>query len=165
VLPPDELPAANPDETAAALASRRDRGRPFAAGNTAAKGRRPKLALLGVNLDATDPAYALCLRQASRWRKRRCSELAALAGGYLSAGASSLVASAALALASSRYLYGVAAKTGDPALMKQASALANDSRQNELAAHELCLREAAARPRDGEIEFYRVARELNGGAK
>ena len=146
VCPADELPAPNAAETAANAALRAARGRPFEEGNRAACGRRPKLALLGVSADATDPRYALALRRASRYRKRRCSELATV-HGYVSAGAASLIASASLALCASRYLYEVAAATGDPETLKRASALANDARQNELAAWELATREAAARPR------------------
>jgi hypothetical protein len=145
VLPHDELPAVNANETAAHLAERRAKGRPFERGNRAAAGRRPKLALLGVSVDAADPRYALSLRRAGRYRKRRCSEIAAV-HGYVSAGASSLIASASLALSASRYLYEVAAETGDADTLKRASALANDARQNELAAWELAAKEAAARP-------------------
>ena len=145
VLPPDELMTPNADDTAANLAIRSAVGRPFQPGNRAAAGRRPRLALLGVSVDATDPRYALALRRAARYRKRRCSELAAV-HGYVSAGASSLIASAALALCASRYLYEVGASTGDAETLKRASALANDARQNELAAWELASREAAARP-------------------
>jgi hypothetical protein len=144
VLPPDELPAVDAHDTAAKLAERQRRGRPFEQGNRASAGRKPKLALLGVPADATDPRYALALRRASRYRKRRCSELA-VAHGYVSAGASSLIASAALALSASRFLYEIAAETGDAATLKQASALANDARQNELAAWELAARESGAR--------------------
>ena len=146
VLPPDELPQPNAHDTAANLAIRSRKGKPFEPGNRAAAGRRPKLALLGVAVDATDPRYALALRRAGRYRKRRCSELAAT-HGYVSAGAASLIASAALALCASRYLYEVAAGTGDAETMKRASALANDARQNELAAWELASREAQARPK------------------
>jgi hypothetical protein len=144
VLPPDELPHADANETAANLAERARRGKPFTTGNRAAAGRRPKLALLGVPADATDPRYALALRRASRYRKRRCSELA-VAHGYVSAGASSLIASASLALSASRFLYEVAAETGDAETLKRASALANDARQNELAAWELAAKESGAR--------------------
>lgn len=146
VLPVDELGHPNAGETAANLDVRRAKGRPFEKGNRAAAGRRPKLALLGVAADASDPRYALALRRAARYRKRRCSELAAV-HGYVSTGAASLIASASLALCASRFLYEVAAETGDGATLKQASALANDARQNELAAWELASREAAARPR------------------
>jgi hypothetical protein len=65
--------------------------------------------------------------------------------GYVSAGVSSLIASASLALCASRYLYEVAAETGDAETLKRASALANDARQGELAAWELASREGQAR--------------------
>lgn len=152
VLPPDEHVTPNAAETAANLAERRRRGRPFEPGNRAAAGRRPKLALLGVTVDATDPRYALALRRAGRYRRRRCSELAAV-HGYVSAGVSSLIASAALALCASRYLYELAAETGDADTLKRASALSNDARQNELAAWELASREAAGRPKTGRPEW------------
>ncbi len=145
VPPADEATKPNAHATATNLAERKRRGRPFEPGNRAAEGRRPKLALLGVPAAATDPRYALSLRRASRYRKRRCSELAA-AHGYVSAGASSLIASAALALSASRFLYEVAAETGDAETLKRASALANDARQNELAAWELAARESASKP-------------------
>ena len=153
VLPAAELPTPNAGETAAVLASRRAIGRPFEAGNRAAAGRRPKLALLGVRIESADPRYALALRRASRYRKRRCAELAAVHGGFVSAGASSLVASAALALCASRYLYECAAETGDADTLKRASSLANDARQGELAAWELASREAAARP-DADLDGW-----------
>jgi hypothetical protein len=57
-----------------------------------------------------------------------------------------MVASAALQLAASRFLFDQGASTGDAATLKTASQLANDSRQNLLAAYELAQREAAARP-------------------
>lgn len=56
-----------------------------------------------------------------------------------------MVATAALQLAWSRCLFDKAAKDGNPELAVTASRLANDSRQNLLAAHELCAREAEAR--------------------
>lgn len=146
VLPANEQRKPNARDTATRLAIRRRRGRPFEPGNRAAAGRKPKLALLGVPLESTDPRYALAMRQAGRYRKRRVSELAAV-HGYVSAGVSSLVASASLALCASRYLYEIASETRDAETLKRASALANDARQNELAAWELCSREAASRPK------------------
>lgn len=147
MLAPDEAPHLNESDTAAGAAIANARGKPFAKGNKAAKGRKPALASIGVPLSSADPAYARALRHAARYRRRRCSELARSFGGYLSAGASSLVASASLALAASRYLYEVAATTGDADTLKRASALANDARQGELAALELASRESAARPK------------------
>jgi hypothetical protein len=58
-----------------------------------------------------------------------------------------VVASAALALAWSRYLSDQAAATGDPELAMRSARLGETSRQHLLAAHELCAREASARPR------------------
>ena len=49
-------------------------------------------------------------------------------------------------LAASHYLFAKAAETGDAALFGQASKLADAHRQNLLAAHELCAREAKQRP-------------------
>ena len=67
-------------------------------------------------------------------------------GGVCGPAPSSLVASAALQLAWSRYLGDVAAETGDPDMALKASRLAEASRQSLLAAHELCAKEALARP-------------------
>lgn len=143
----NKLPHPNANETAANLATRRQRGRPFEAGNKAATGRRPKLALLGVEIDSEDPAYQRSLRLASRYRKRRCSELYVIYG-YVSSGASGMIASAALAMAGSRYIYGLYSKdTKNLALIREASKLATEARMHEAAAMELCQREAAARPK------------------
>jgi hypothetical protein len=64
------------------------------------------------------------------------------------------VESAGEQLAASRYLAAKASTTGDAGLFKQASNLANDARQNELAAWELAAREAKAMP----------SRQLTGAA-
>jgi hypothetical protein len=56
------------------------------------------------------------------------------------------VSTAALQLAASRYLSDQGGAGGDAKLLIDASKLANDSRQNLLAAHELAAREAKARP-------------------
>jgi hypothetical protein len=51
-----------------------------------------------------------------------------------------------LQLAWSRYFSDLAAETGNADLALSASKLANDSRQNLLAAFELCAREAKSKP-------------------
>jgi hypothetical protein len=66
-------------------------------------------------------------------------------GGVCGPAPSSLVASAALQLAWSRYLSDRAATDGDPELALKASRLAEASRQSLLAAHELAAKEALAR--------------------
>lgn len=111
------------------------------------KGKKTALSILTLSeqaLASADPRYAACLRQANGYRKVRARELV-ISHGYVSSGCSSLLSSAALALASSRYLYEVAAEKGDVALLQAASKLATDARQTELAAWELCSREAVAR--------------------
>jgi hypothetical protein len=140
----DELPHANPAGTAAGAAERSRRGKPFTKGNTAAAGRKPTLALLGVAADIASPANRSALAKADRLRRRRCAELHQ-AHGYVSAGVAAIVASAELALAASRVLYAQAFASSDPATFKLAAQLADSHRQNELAGWELVAREGAAR--------------------
>lgn len=112
--------------------------------------RKTKLAVLGVPshvLDSGNPAYARCVRLASAYRKVRVRELT-VNFGYVSSGASALLASAAHALAASRFLYEEAAKASGAdmlELLKTASKLSDSARANELAAWELSSRESIAR--------------------
>jgi hypothetical protein len=158
--PLDEIPTPNAAETAANLTARRVRGRPFERGNRAAVGRKPAISVFGVRVEASDPAYARALRHAARYRRRRCSELAAAYGGHLSAGASSLVASAALALAGSRYLYELAGRNDDAGLLTQAARLADSAKGLEVAAMDIAEREKADRPTESDID--RARREIEG---
>lgn len=145
-----ELSRIDADEAADRLAAGptgRKRGWPK--GKKRLQTRRTKLAVLGIPsgaLDAGDPSYARCVRLASAYRKSRAKELA-VSHGYVSSGASALLASAAMALSASRYLYEKAASGGDEMgdILKTAAKLADSARQNELAAWELCAREAVAR--------------------
>jgi hypothetical protein len=154
VLPPDELPVGTP--VSARPGSPRDRGEAgrFAPGNalasvggkaTAGKTRlSSRLGLRGLPEGCGFRPYKAA---ASSFRRAQCSSLAAnVGGGYCGPAPSSMVASAALQLAWSRYLSDTAAETGDADMALAASRLADASRQNLLAAHELCAREAAARP-------------------
>lgn len=168
--PLDEIPPLNASDTAEGTRSARVRGRPFTRGNAAAKGRKPAMASVGVRVDdTTDPAYRRALRQAAAYRRRRCSELTRDHGGELSAGVSGMVATAALALAASRWLYERAGSAGKgaPALLVQAAALADKARQAELTAIDLAQREARARPKRNPIEALRErmaeAAKQNGG--
>jgi hypothetical protein len=113
------------------------------------KARRVRLARsLGLNeVDASSEAFAPYKRSASAFRKHHCKAIADQAGGHCGTGPSSIAASASLQLAASRFLFDRASRTGDPADFITASRLANDSRQNLLAAYELAVREAQARPR------------------
>jgi len=155
VLPADELPAGAP--ASARVESPSDRGPAgrFAPGNalsraggkaTAGKTRlASRLGLRGLPAGSEFRPYKAA---ASSFRRAQCAALAStVGGGYCGPGPSSMVASAALQLAWSRFLSDQAAATGDPELALSASRLADASRQNLLAAHELCAREAQARPR------------------
>jgi hypothetical protein len=153
VLPVDEQPVGVPDWSRPESPSDRGaRGR-FAGGNGLAsrggKARAGKTRLadrLGLKHLPTGSAFAPYKASAVSFRRAQCSALAAnVGGGICGPGPSSFVASAARQLAWSRYFSDQAAETGDPELAVQASRLANDSRQNLLAAHELCAKEAPAR--------------------
>ena len=155
VLPADELPAGVPDD--ARPESPRDRGEAgrFAPGNTLARhggrARAGKTRLadrLGLRRLPEGSAFAPYKAAAVSFRRAQCAALASsVGGGYCGPAPSSMIASAALQLAWSRYLADLGAEQGDPELALTASRLADASRQNLLAAHELCAREAQARPR------------------
>ncbi len=108
------------------------------------RGRKNALAVIGLKLDKADPAYDKCIKLADDYRKHRSRELVVV-HGFVSAGVSSLLSTAALALAASRYLYERAGTDGEISLLITASKLADSARQSELAAWELCAREGVAR--------------------
>jgi hypothetical protein len=92
-----------------------------------------------------DPNFAPYKRAAADFRRAQVRSLArTVGGGHCGPGPASMVASAAWQLAASRFLFDAASGNVDRLVV--ASRLANDSRQNLLAAHELCAREAQARP-------------------
>lgn len=131
-------------------AAARQRATQFKKGNKAASGRKPAAANLGIPvkyIDAADARYRRFIRNASYYRKARCRELAQV-HGFLSAGATNLVASASLSMAVSRYAYTLSMEETDrkeaAKLITLASKLANDAKQLELAAWELASREAEA---------------------
>jgi hypothetical protein len=100
-----------------------------------------------LELAKSDPRYQKALRQAQRYVRRRCRELAVMHGGYLGAGPSAMLASAGLAMAASRVLYELASETLDERVFVSAARLADSARQQELTAVALAEREAAARPK------------------
>lgn len=155
VLPPDELPVGVPGQAHRETPTDRGTRGTFAHGNRIARegGRAragktrlaSKLGLATLDEGADFKPYKA---SAVAFRRAQCAELARnVGGGQCGPAPSSLVASAALQLAWSRYLSDLAATTGDPDLALKSAKLADASRQNLLAAHELCAKEAAARPR------------------
>jgi hypothetical protein len=180
VLQPDEQPFPvadeRPDVSSVKRAADGTVATPEAAAALGARGGRAKakrVALartLGhgtaVGLPDTDsPDFAPYRRAARAFQKAHLRQLAALAGGSVGTGPGSLIASAALQLAGSRYLFNLAAG-GAVSAFKMASQLANDSRQNILAAYELAIREAKARPQDPGAAHRAIEAAFGtGGAK
>ncbi len=114
---------------------------------TLIKGKKNKLSIMGFNpelMDEGNPKFVEMLKLSNDYRKTRTKELL-IAHGFVSSGVSSFLASAALALAASRYVYEDAIRTGNKDMLTTAAKLGTDARQNELSAWELCAREAVAR--------------------
>lgn len=157
--PADELPAGVPAGARAGSPSDRGERGKFAQGNALAReggrARRGKTRLadrLGLAPLKDDAAFRPYRAAAVAFRRAQCAELACtVGGGVCGPGPSSIVASAALSLAWSRYISDVAATSGDVDLAVdlavRAARLSDQSRQALLTAHELAAREAEARAR------------------
>lgn len=149
----DELPVGVPGPARAESPRDRALRGAFAPGNSLARrgglarqGQTKLASRLGLSSVPTGSDWAPYKASAASFRKAQCATLAAtVGGGVCGPGPSSLVASAALQLAWSRYFSDKASLAGDAELVVTASRLADASRQNLLAAHELCAREAKAR--------------------
>ncbi len=170
VLPVDELPAGVPaDAGADSRMAATEAGR-FAPGNRrSVLGGRAKLGTsrltsrLGLSTLPEGDAFAAYRRAAATFRRVQCAELArTVGGGVCGPGPSSVVASAALALAWSRFLSDEAARTGDAELAMRSARLGETSRQHLLAAHELAAKEATARPRAPADEQAAMRRRILG---
>ena len=158
VLPADELPApvaAPAAAPAVALAFRKDgkiadteTARALGRRGGEAKARRVRLVdSLGLAKVAEDASFAPYRAAAEEFVGHHLGELAKQAGGSVGPAPSTMVASAGLQLAASRWAFDQGAAKNDASLFKLGSSLANDSRQNLLAAYELATREAEARMR------------------
>jgi hypothetical protein len=172
VLPPDELPLGVQAAEQVPSTSERTTGGTWAKGASTdqRKGGQSRAGAtrlarrMGLtDLDA-DPAFAPYKRAASDFRRAQVMNLAhTVGGGHCGPAPASIIASAAWQLAASRFLFDTAA--GDTDKLTAASRLANDSRQNLLAAHELCAKEATARPRaTTDIATY-LGMRPSGGSK
>jgi hypothetical protein len=156
VLPADELPAGVQAPPLASAGGERRPDGTFApgartiqaAGGRATRGKSRLTARLGLSTLPEGDAFAPYRRAAATFRRVQCAEAArTVGGGVCGPGPSSIFASAALALAWSRFLSDQAAATGDPDLAMRSARLGETSRQHLLAGHELCAKEALARPR------------------
>jgi hypothetical protein len=157
VLPADELPA-GVRGPARPVAPRDGAGRLLPGVGTselAREGGRAKAEarqlgqLLGLADVEDGHPWAPYARLAREWRDHHMGTLAAtVGGGEVGPGPASIISSAALQLAASRWLSDQGAREADAKALLDASRLADASRQNLLAAHELAAKEAQARPRD-----------------
>lgn len=171
VLPADELPLGVPSNAPKISRPTHDKAGRFAPGNELArlgglarKGKTRLAERMGLAKLPEGSAFARYKAAAVSFRRAQCAELAKTVGGGICGPApSSLIASAALQLAWSRYLADAAGETGDADMALKASKLADASRQNLLAAHELCAKEARARSGKGTdpagllVDFMRSA--------
>lgn len=170
VLPADELPAGLPAPAWLPQAAERAEGGRFAKGATSvqAAGGRARAGTvrlartLGLSTPPDSSEFAPYRRQAAAFRRAHVAQLARSVGsGFCGPGPSSIVATAAWQLALSRYILDKA-ENATSADLVIASRLGNESRQNLLAAHELCAKEAKSRPQENSIE--RLKRELQAGS-
>lgn len=134
-------------------------------GALAAHQGRQLAALLGLWTPDESHAYAPYARLAREWRDSHMEELAAtVGGGKVGPGPASVISSAALQMAASRWLFDQGTQAGDARMLLDASRLADASRANLLSAHELAAKEASARP-PGESLADRIAREADQARK
>ena len=160
----DELPAGVP-APARRAAERDEAGRLLAGPGTSELAREAARALhegrhlaqlLGLRAVPESHPYAPYAKLAREWRDAHMAQLSAtVGGGRIGPGPASVVSSAALQMAASRWLYDLGAETGDAKSLLDASRLADASRANVLSAHELAAKEAQDRPRDPMAELNR----------
>lgn len=143
VPPVDELRPASPAQTARAERSKDGR---FAKGNGVARMRRTRVGPSALAGFEVHPKFQAFRAWGRRYASHRIGELAKLHGGEVSAAVGSLVESAALNLAASRFLHAIAASQPSAAkVFLLASRLADSARGHERDAWQLASLEAAAR--------------------
>jgi hypothetical protein len=173
VLPPDELPIGVAGRELEESSTERSERGLFLAGSTTAqsKGGRARAGQtrlarrLGLADMTASEEFKPYKKAGADFRRCQVASLArTVGGGICGPAAASMVATAAWQLAASRYLFDLAAALAgtlrdevegtngaisiqSSEFMTLASKLGNDSRQNLLAAHELCAREAESRRR------------------
>lgn len=165
VLPCDELPVGMP-APASRAADRDASGKLIPGPGTSEQARRAALAkheaaslarLTGLWEAPDGHPFQPYQRLIAKWRDAHMSQLAAtVGGGEVGPGPASIVSTAALQLGASRFLHDLGTESGDAKMLLDGSRLADASRQNLLAAHELCAKEAASRPRSSNPVLDRI---------
>lgn len=157
VCRPDELPVGVPGPAAPATIRRTPKGQPADAqsqralaslgGQARAEQLRLERLMGRVDLPEGHPTRPY-RHDAADWRDAHLARLRdTVGGGEVGPAVQAIVSTAALQHAASRWLFDRSAVELDARLALDASRLADSARQNLLAAHELCAREALARPK------------------
>lgn len=174
VCPADELPAGVPAPARRAAAANRapggllqpgegTRAMARAGGLAKAEGLRAERLLGRVDLPDDHPMLPY-RRDAADWRDAHLARLAeTVGGGECGPAVQAIVSTAALQHAASRWLFDKATMEQSAEMALQASRLGDASRQNLLASHELCAREADAAPKADPLAAARA--RILGGAK
>ncbi len=101
---------------------------------------------LGLKKFADNDEFAPYRHGAEEFVKHHLLELGKITGGVVSSGPSTMVSSAALQLAASRWAFDKGGTSGDAKMMVMGSSFANDAKTNLLAAYSYAALEARARP-------------------
>lgn len=166
VPPVDELRPIQAEEQARASAAFGGKRNAFQPGSALAKragakggaarasraALRAQVSALGLGDLAADPAFKTYVDEAETFRAAYAGQLADMAGGVCGIGPSSMIATSALQLAASRYLFVLAGRETDSQLaaklFARAGSLGDSSRQNLLAAFHLAELESRSRTND-----------------
>lgn len=155
VMPVDELP--DPIPLQAPPLQRAEKGKIKDSATAKELGRRGGLArqhklrfiaALGLKKLPDEAELTPYIRNGEGWLKVKSAELAAIAGGNVGVGVSSILSTAARQYVASIYLFDLGTEIGGVSganLMHKAGILGNDARQNLLAAHELAIKEGKLR--------------------
>ena len=162
VLPPDEQPKAQAAGADPLSTGRDDRKRVRTTAAARAMAKLPRRDRFVPRKLACDARFEPHNRRRLEWQRKRMVELQTAHGG-VSHGVGAMLNAAAWLYAGGEFASELAAESGDIELFKQASTLTSTARQHELAAWELCAREAQARPRDTMAELNRRLGITDGG--
>lgn len=146
VLPPNEQPKAQAVGADPISTGRDAAGRIRSTAAARALAALPRRSRFVPRALACDPKFEPHNRRRLEWQRARMGDLAR-AHGDVSRGVGAMVSSAAWLYAAGEFASERAAETGDVELFKTAASLTGTARQHELAAWELCAREAQARPK------------------
>lgn len=162
VLPADELPQAQAAGADPLAAGRDAAGKVRSAAAARAMAKLPRRSRFVPRKLALDPRFEQHNRRRLEWQRKRMAELQAAHGG-VSHGVGAMLNAAAWLYAAGEFASELAAETADLEAFKQAATLTSTARQHELAAWELCAREALARPKPADDnDFAAKAKALNG---